>query len=57
MATHFRVAYSAEPGVRSFPHFADMTRIFLTSRDRRLVDAIDMTESIETGVVEVRKAL
>ena len=57
MATHFRVAYSAEPRVRSFPDFADMTRIFLTSRDRRLVDAIDMTESIETGVVEVRKAL
>ena len=57
MATHFRVAYSGEPLVRSFSNFADMTRIFLTSRDGRLVDAIDMSESIETGVVEVRKAL
>lgn len=57
MANHFRVSYSEELSTGEFAAFADLTRIFLTSRSGKLIEAVELDETLDTGIAEIRRVM
>lgn len=55
MANYFRMAFTKGASTRTFPKFADLSRIFLTDHEGRLIEGVELEESYETGVAELQR--